>query len=151
MGEAWATFGTFWLLVGDRDGRSEIFTLGAGGETVPVFSFEEEAHLFLVLGGLEGPWRTSEIAATDLVSALTGPSHGTQNVVLDPFPEIGFREYLGAVSLRREVFVDLITLQAGSLARPIRGLGSTLPPPPASDGSPASLREASPQDEPSER
>ncbi|MBA2713336.1 MAG: hypothetical protein H0U55_07260, partial [Rubrobacteraceae bacterium] len=107
-------FGTFWIIVGDGvdDGgvRWLVFTLGADGDPkeLPVFSFEEEALLFLGLGGLKGHWRASRITATDLVTLLTGPYRGARGVVLDPFPEVGLRGYLGAVNFGREEFVDLL-------------------------------------------
>lgn len=52
-------FRTFWLIVRDDGDRPEVFTLGADSDvkTLPVFSFEEEALLFLRLGGLEERWR----------------------------------------------------------------------------------------------
>jgi len=139
---------TFWLVVGDHDGRREVFALGVRGETktIPVFSFEEEAQLFLRFGRLKGRWRARGIAATDLISTLTGPCRGAQNVVLDPFPEIGLRGYLGAVSLRREEFVDLLTLEHGTRARPSRGLGRVHSCPPTNGG--VSPDSASPREAP---
>ena len=94
------------MIVQDDGDRQKVFELGAGsgGRSLPVFSFEEEALLFLRLGGLEGRWRASETGAADLASALT---RAVRRIVLDPFPEAGLRGYLGAVSLGREEFVDL--------------------------------------------
>lgn len=105
------TFGSFWLLIGDKDGdRAEVFTLGTEGEdrSLPVFSFEEEALLFLRLGGLEGRWRTSETDAAALVLMLTETYRDLQSVVLDPFPVVGFDRFYKAASLLRERFLDLL-------------------------------------------
>jgi len=104
--------GTFWLIVQDNGDRPKVFELGAGrGEkSLPIFSFEEEALLFLCLGGLEGPWRASETDAAELSSALTGMCSGVQHVALDPFPEIGFDALCETVSLRWERFIDLFAI-----------------------------------------
>jgi len=96
------------LIVRNDGDRPKVFELGAGrGEkSLPIFSFEEEALLFLRLGGLEELWRTSETEAT----ALAGTCSGVQHVVLDPFPEIGFDALCEAVSLRWERFIDLFAI-----------------------------------------
>ncbi len=61
----------------------------AGVERVlPVFSFEEEAKLFLRLGGYDGHWRATESCADELVSVLDGPCKGVKSVALDPLPEM---------------------------------------------------------------
>lgn len=100
------------MIVQDDGDRPKVFELeaGRGEKSLPIFSFEEEALLFLRLGGLEGPWRTSETDAAGLVSALTGTCSGVQRIVLDPFPEIGFDALYEAVSLRWERFIDLFAI-----------------------------------------
>jgi hypothetical protein len=106
--------GAFWLIVQDDGDRPKVFELGAGrGEkSLPIFSFEEEALLFLRLGGLEGLWRASETDAAELASALTRTCSGVQHVVLDPFPEIGFEALFESVNLRWERFIDLFAIPA---------------------------------------
>jgi hypothetical protein len=132
-------FGTFWIIVGDGldegGARWQVFTLGADGdpEELPVFSFEEEALLFLGLGGLEGHWRASRITAPDLVTLLTGAYRGARGVVLDPFPEVGLSGYLGAVSFGREEFVDLLAIGRGRASvraawDTLRSMKSVAPP-----------------------
>ncbi len=122
-GEGQTGFGTFWLIVGGDGARPEVFTLGDEGgtegetRTLPVFSFEEEALLFLHLGGLGDHWRASETDAADLATNLatnlapapTGAYRAVQRVVLDPFPDAGLDGFCEAVSLRRRRFVDLLT------------------------------------------
>ena len=76
---------------------------GSGEKSLPIFSFEEEARLFLRLGDLEGLWRTSETDAARLAETCSGAEY----VVLDPLPEIGFDALGGDVGLRWEMFLDL--------------------------------------------
>ena len=81
----------------------------AGGEKVlPVFSFEEEARLFLRLGGYDGHWRARESCADELVSVLDGPCKGVKSVVLDPLPEMLEDGTLALVGVGRERFVEQI-------------------------------------------
>jgi hypothetical protein len=106
---------TFWLIVGEgtkTGDLTEVFELGTGGGTRawPVFSFEEEALLFLRLGGLEGRWRVIETDAADTIPALTGACPAVEHVVLDPFPEVGFHRFLDVVSLHRKRFVELFAI-----------------------------------------
>ncbi|CAA9460524.1 MAG: hypothetical protein AVDCRST_MAG58-2467 [uncultured Rubrobacteraceae bacterium] len=118
-----AGFRTFWLIVGGDGDRPEVFELGAdkGTRMLPVFSFEEEAMLFLRLGGLEGRWRVGETGAADLASTLTGAHRGVIRVVLDPFPEIGFARFYEVFSLGREEFVALLILGRRFRTRTARG------------------------------
>ena len=137
-----AGFRTFWLIVGDHGDRPEVFELGAdkGMRVLPVFSFADEARLFLRLGGLEGRWRVGETAAADLASALTGVHRGVSRVVLDPFPEIGFGEFYEAFSLGREEFVDLLTLWCRSPNRTARGPSTSERRASVSPGTPSEVR-----------
>ena len=46
----------FWLVARDEDHPLEMFTMGRGSaESLPVFSHEEEAGMFLDLGGAGEP------------------------------------------------------------------------------------------------
>jgi hypothetical protein len=107
---------TFWLIVrGDAD-QPIIFELetGSGEKSLPVFSFEEEARLFLRLGGLEGHWRASKTDAATLAETCSG----TEFVVLDPFPDVGLDALDEAVSLRWEMFLDLLSFPRQPAALP---------------------------------
>ena len=97
--------GTFWLIVRDDADQPVIFELGSrsGEKSLPIFSFEEEAQLFLRLGGLEGPWRTIETGAATLAETC----FSAECVVLDPFPQIVCDSLCEAVSLRWEMFLEL--------------------------------------------
>ena len=121
-----AKFETSWLIVKEEvaagGGPPEVLTLadgdGAGNETgngaegdgriLPVFSFEEEALLFLRLCGFGGGWRVSKSGAADLASVLSYACPDARRVALDPIPEIGLCGPHALVSLSREEFVKLI-------------------------------------------
>jgi hypothetical protein len=107
---------TFWLIVRNDADQQMIFELetGSGEMSLPIFSFEEEAQLFLRLGGLEGHWRASETDAATLAETCSGAEY----VVLDPFPEVGFDALGDAVSLRWEVFLDLFSVPRQPAALP---------------------------------
>ena len=120
-------FGTSWLIVrddvGDEGGTPEVLTLGAEGgagrgeKTLPVFSFEEEALLFLRLSGLADGWRASMSGIADLASVLAGPCSDAGRVALDPIPERGRRRPHDLVSLPREAFVALLAAERRTSAR----------------------------------
>jgi hypothetical protein len=99
-GRAW------WLMVREGGSRLEPLCVYAGGAKVlPVFSFEEEAKLFLRLGGYDGQWRARESCADELVSVLDGPCKGVKSVALDPLPEMLEDEMLALVGVGRERFL----------------------------------------------
>ena len=82
----------YWLIENPEAGRPEQLTvrIDARREALPVFSFPEEAEMFLKLGGLEERgWRIAESTAGDLVSRLAGYHRaGIELVALDPLPEM---------------------------------------------------------------
>jgi len=82
----------YWLIENPGIGRSGMFTvcIDAGRKALPVFSFPEEAEMFLKLDGLEeGGWRIAESTAGDLVSRLSEYHRsGIELVALDPLPEM---------------------------------------------------------------
>ncbi len=94
-------------------GFLEVMALGLGGgeRAVPVFSFGEEAELFLRFGAGEGAepggrWLVRQTAPGELASLLLGPLSGAGRVALDPLPgRLGGGAFLGLVSVRREDFV----------------------------------------------
>jgi hypothetical protein len=55
---------------------------------LPVFSFEEEAEMFLRLGGYDGAWRARESSAGELVSVLCSSCKDVRGLALDPLPEM---------------------------------------------------------------
>jgi hypothetical protein len=105
----------YWLIAGKRNNRVEVLTIRTDDEqeTLPVFSSEEEAGMFLRLGGVTGGWRARESGAGELVSMLYGPCAGVRMVALDPSPEMVVEGTLGLVTLLRESFMGLVMARRG--------------------------------------
>ena len=116
--EARARFEPSWLIVGDDlgagGGPPEVLTLEAGGNAeldgsiLPIFSFEEEALLFLCLCGLGGGWHATKSGAAELALVLSDDCPDARRVALDPIPEIGLCGPHDLVSLPRKEFVRLL-------------------------------------------
>ncbi len=105
---------TYWLLAKDRSDRVEVLTVECGGErALPVFSFEEEAELFLALGIVGDGWWVRESGAGEIVSVLYGPCAGVRSVALDPLPEMVADGAVGLVSLSRKRFVEHLVGRGG--------------------------------------
>jgi hypothetical protein len=110
---------SYWLIAEKRNNRIEVLTIRADDEqkTLPVFSSEEEAEMFLRFGGVAGGWRTRESSIGELVSILSGPCAGVKKVALDPSPEMVVEGTVGLVSLLRISFMALIMARR---SRPLR-------------------------------
>ena len=80
----------------------------AGGGTLPVFSFGEEAEMFLRLGTLEAGWEAGRFTTGGLVSMLRGSLAGVGRVALDPLPEVCGKELVRLVSVDRYDFVRVL-------------------------------------------
>jgi hypothetical protein len=80
-------------------------TLASGKEALPVFSFEDEARMFLELG-TPGCWRVKETTADELTSVLFGLCPGVDRVVLDPLPGPFAQALMDLVSMGREAFME---------------------------------------------
>jgi hypothetical protein len=103
----------FWLIVKGEAGLLEVLriTLASGEEALPVFSFEDEAGMFLELGALDG-WRVRVTTAGELISVLFGPCAGVGWVALDPLPGRDAAASVGLVGLGRGAFIkSLLTMQ----------------------------------------
>jgi hypothetical protein len=75
-------------------------------KVLPVFSFEEEAQMFLHLGGYAASgWRARESSAGELISVLFGPCLDVEGVALDPLPEMLEDGTIGLVEVERRRFV----------------------------------------------
>ena len=115
-------FGVSWLIERD-EGVKKVLVLGTDGEekTLPVFSYEEEAWLFLDLSGLGPGWRVGRIWTIDLLSVLAEARLDVRHVALDPIPEIGLHGPHDLVSMSREEFVEVLeTAPKGDLS-PVSG------------------------------
>jgi hypothetical protein len=98
----------FWLIVKDEAGRMEVLTsrFVSGEEALPVFSFEEEARMFLELGALSDDWRVRVTSAGELISLLFGLCANVQRVALDPLPGPDGAALNDLVSMEREAFME---------------------------------------------
>src|SRR5918998_3668449 len=88
----------FWLIAEQRSNGVEVFTIGTN--VLPVFSFEEEAQMFLGLGRVAEGWQVRETTCDELVSVLYGPCRGVAHISLDPVPGL-----VRFASLSREHFM----------------------------------------------
>jgi len=79
---------------------------GDGGETLVIFGDEEEAEMFLYLGGYgDDGWHARESSSGEIVSVLYGPCSNAEGVALDPLAGMVASGTLGLVRLRRERFL----------------------------------------------
>ena len=101
---------SYWLIAKNENGRIEVLTalLAGGGEALPIFSYEQEAELFLAFQATGSGWQLKESTAGELVSVLCGPCAGAKEVSLDPLPEMVAEGKLGLVNLSRKRFVNLL-------------------------------------------
>jgi len=80
-----------------------------GKRLLPVFSFQEEAEMFLYLGGYgDDGWRVRQSSPGELVSILYGPCAEVRSVALDPLPGMLEEGTVGLVTLVRERFVQAV-------------------------------------------
>ena len=105
--------GMFWLIVKGEAGPVDVLrtNLPFGEEALPVFSFEDEARMFLEFGALEGGWRVRVTAAGELVSILFGPCAGVGWVALDPLPGPDGTLLNGLLSMGRKAFTQFAANQ----------------------------------------
>ena len=98
----------WWLIAKTENGRVKFLTTAReedSGETLPVFGHEEEAEMFLHLGGYDDSWSARESSSGEIVSVLCGPCSGAESVALDPLPGMVDDGTPGLVRLRRESFL----------------------------------------------
>lgn len=100
---------SYWLITKRRRGRVDLLTmrLADGRSVLPVFSFEEEAALFLRLG-VQGGWQIRRAEAGELVSLLYSLCREVELVVLDPVSDVEADVVNRFVSLGRKRFVDVL-------------------------------------------
>ena len=107
---------SYWLIAKNENGRIEVLTalLADGEEALPIFSYEQEAELFLGFQAAGSGWRVRESTAGELISVLCGPCAGAKEVSLDPLPEMVTEGTLGLVNLSRKRFVNLVLTRGSS-------------------------------------
>ncbi len=72
----------YWLIVKHENGRIKLLTVDSDGEeSLPVFSFDEEAETFLSLRAPGTGWRIRETTAGELISLLYGLCSSLRKVV----------------------------------------------------------------------
>jgi hypothetical protein len=109
----------YWVIAKDGLGQPDLLTvdLDGAGEALPVFSFEEEAEMFLWLQTTEDGREVRETTPGQLVSILYGPCADVGRVMLDPLPEIGVHMQINLVGMDRRDFVESV-MGARSLDTP---------------------------------
>lgn len=116
---------SYWLLVRDERNETEILTtkLSDGRQALPVFSFEEEAEMFLCLRGSRDGWRVRKTAVGELLSMLYTVLGGIECVTLDPIPESSCLDATGLLSISRRDFMDRVWgARTAEMRLPKRGL-----------------------------
>ncbi len=96
-----------WLIAKHENGQMKILTTNPGSEreTLPIFSHEEEAEMFLWFGAAGTGWWVRETTVGELVSVLYGPCVGVKKVALDPLPMFDDEAMVNLVSLGRGDFL----------------------------------------------
>ncbi|HZB99886.1 MAG TPA: hypothetical protein VE844_00495 [Gammaproteobacteria bacterium] len=89
-------------------------SLADGRRVLPVFSFEEEAALFLCLG-VQGGWQVRRTGPGELVSLLYSPCRQVELVALDPMSEVETDVMNRFVSVERGRFVDILLRREASV------------------------------------
>ena len=111
-----------WLIAKNQNGHIEVLTIRCGREkALPVFSFEEEAEMFLRFGSVGEHWRLRESRAGELLSVLYGACPSVKKVALDPLPEMAADGSADLVSLDRRLFIERIMAGQGGPSIPADG------------------------------
>lgn len=96
----------YWLICdGTEPVRPFVLDLAGLGRSLPVFSFREEAELFLALGGLGRGWDVREGGTGDFISLLFGSRADLSNVILDPLPMMLRDSVAGLISISPDRFL----------------------------------------------
>jgi len=101
----------------------DVLTTDLAGQrpALPVFSFADEAAMYLDLGPGRGRWRVRETAVGELVSVLLGPCAGVGRVLLDPVPDLDGRALSELVGVEKGDFVEHLLGSVRRRARISRG------------------------------
>ena len=103
------THSAWWLVARHRDSQTEVLILTHGGfEMLPVFSFREEAEMYLQIEALGGDWQVRKISAGELVSLLHEKCAIVRRVALDLLPGTWADEVAELVVLDCERFVSRV-------------------------------------------
>jgi hypothetical protein len=107
-----------WLITKYDHSKMSALTIRLSGdrEALAIFSFEEEAEMFLHFRGaaLKDGWSVRQTSVGELVSVLYGPCASAKKVVMDPAPEVGKRELVRTPSMYRNDFLRALLGEAPS-------------------------------------
>ena len=102
----------YWLITKHAASKIDVLTVrvDSSGEALAIFSFEEEAKMFLDLrlAASEEGWRVRQTSVGEVVSVLYGPCSDTKKVALDPVPEVGGKELAGLLNMHRHNFLRFL-------------------------------------------
>ena len=106
-----------WLIVKHVTSGMDVFTthICGDGKALVVFSFEEEAQMFLDLrlAASKDKWKVRQTSVGELVSVLCGPCSDTKKVVLDPVPGISREDLTELLSMHRNDFLRFLLGEGG--------------------------------------
>ena len=122
-----------WLIANLTDGKMDALTLDGGGDRVlPVFSFRDEAEMYVQLQLGTPGWGPRVFSADEIVSMLLGSLSDVRRVALDPLPEACDKTLLDLLCVRRDAFVrslggegDFAAPAEASIRRPRSAVAST--------------------------
>jgi hypothetical protein len=122
---------THWLIAKHGVSGLDVLTihLGGGAEVLAVFTFEEEARVFLDsrLGASGEGWEARQTWPGELASVLYGPCSAAKEVALNPSPEaVEKGESAGLRAVARDDFLGMLLGEgpAGTRAVSARTRGS---------------------------
>ena len=108
-----------WLIVSLTDGKTDVLTLDGGGDRVlPVFSFRDEAEMYVRLQLGTPGWEPRAFSADEIASMLYRSLSDVARVALDPLPEVCDKTLLDLLCVRRDAFVRSLLGEEGDFAAP---------------------------------
>ena len=127
-----------WLIANLKDGKMDALTLDGGGDRVlPVFSFRDEAEMYVRLQLGTPGWEPRGFSADEIASMLYRSLSDVARVALDPLPEVCDKTLLDLLCVRREAFVRALLGEEGDFAAPAETSLRSSRPALASAGPPA--------------
>jgi hypothetical protein len=122
---------THWLIAKHGVSGLEVLTihLGGGAEVLAVFTFEEEARVFLDarFGASDEGWEARQTWPGELASVLCGPCSAAKEVALNPPPEaLEKGKWSGLRAVDRDDFLGMLLGEGPAGTRPVsnRTLGA---------------------------
>jgi hypothetical protein len=110
---------TRWLIANLTDGKMDALTLDGGGDRVlPVFSFWDEAEMYVRLQLGTPGWEPRAFSADEIASMLYRSLSDVTRVALDPLPEVCDKTVLDLLCVRRDAFVRSLLAEESDFAAP---------------------------------